>query len=235
MNKIKPYLPLLILVSLGILAWVFDIQHYINFETLQKNQKFIKDFIYQHYIWSLIIFSTLYIIIVALSIPGATIMTVTAGFLFGQMMGMIVSVMSATIGATILFLSLRLVSEKVIAQRAKTWIEKMQKGFQKNALSYLVTLRLIPLFPFVAINLVASVLQIPLKTFFFGTLIGIIPGSFVFASMGVALHHVIEKPGFTPSLILDSSVILALTGLGILSLLPVAYKYFHKRRRSKKS
>ena len=98
-------------------------------------------------------------------------------------------------------------------------------------MSYLLTLRLIPIFPFVAVNLAAALFQIPFKTFAFGTFLGIIPGSFVYVSMGVALQEVIQKPDFSPRIVLDPKILIALTGLGILSFLPVLYKRFKKNKR----
>lgn len=227
---LKPYIPLFAIIICSLLAWYFGIQNYLTFDSLREHQKILQDFISEYYLSSLLIFSGLYITVVALSIPGAAIMTVTAGFLFGQIMGTLLAVISATIGATILFLSARLASKEIMVKKTGRWVKKMQAGFHEDAFSYLVTLRLIPLFPFVAINLVASLLQIPLKTFFFGTLLGIIPGSFVFTSIGVALRNVIHQPGFTPKLILDPYILVALVGLGFLSLLPVIYKKYKKKR-----
>jgi len=226
MKKLKPYLPLFIILACSILVWSLGLQKYLNFDSFRENQKFIEDFIHNHYLGSIFIFSGVYIAVVGLSIPGATIMTITAGFLFGQILGTGLAIVSATLGATILFVSARMASEGILAKRAGPWVKKMQGGFQENAFSYLMTLRLIPLFPFVAVNLVAAILQIPLRTFFFGTLLGLIPGSFIFVSIGVALHEVIDQPGFTPNFILDPHILLAFGGLGMLSLLPVIYKRY---------
>ena len=135
-------------------------------------------------------YSIAYILVAALSIPAATFMTVTSGFLFGQMVGTTIVVLSATIGATFLFLSARYASSNLLDNK-ENFVTKMQKGFQESALSYLLTLRLVPLFPFVIVNLAAAFFQIPAKTFIIGTLIGIIPGSFVYSSIGVALQTVV--------------------------------------------
>lgn len=229
MKKLKSYLPLLFIVGCSVLAWSLGLQKYINFDTFREHQMTIELFIEDSYIPALLIFSLIYITLVGLSIPGATIMTVTGGFLFGQAVGTGLAVVSATLGASLFFLSARLASQSILASKAGIWVKKMQDGFHENAFSYMITLRLIPIFPFVAINLAAAILQVPLKTFFFGTLFGIIPGSFVFVSIGVALHEVIDQPGFTPDIILDRHILLALIGLGVLSLLPVLYKKLKKK------
>jgi len=234
MKKVTPYVPLIILLILSILVWSLGWQHYLNFESFKAHHHTIELFIIKHYGLSVLIFACLYIACGALSIPGATLLTVGSGFLFGQMMGVMISVISATLGATLLFLSARLASTDLLKKKAGGWVKKMQDGFRENAFSYLMTLRLIPLFPFVAINLVAALLQIPLRTFFFGTLIGIIPGSFVFASIGVGLHEVIEQPNFHLNLILNPPILMALIGLGVLSLLPAIYNHYHKKRKRQK-
>lgn len=219
----KKYLPLLIIALLSLSAWLSGVQHYFNLTQLKNHQQTLETFIHNHRIFSLLIFSGLYTFIVALSLPAATFMTIASGFFFGQWLGTAITVTSATIGAGIVFLSTKIATGN-LAQRASPWVQKMQSGFQKDALSYMFTLRLIPLFPFVAVNLAAAILQIPYRIFVFGTFFGIIPGSFVYVSMGVALREIIQKPDFSSNLILKPEILLALTGLGVLSTLPVLYK-----------
>lgn len=228
--KIKKFIPLIIILGLSITAIMFDLHHYFSFETFKTHQKVLEQFIAINLILSLIIYMASYITVVALSIPGATFMTLAGGFLFGQWMGTVMAVISATSGACFLFLSARMASSDLLAKKAGGFALRMQTGFQENAFSYLLTLRLIPLFPFVAVNLAAALFQIPMKTFFLGTLFGIIPGSFVYVSMGVALREVINTPDFSPSLVLDPKILMAFIGLGVLSLLPVLYKRLKKYR-----
>ncbi len=230
MKRLKPYLPIIIIIALSISAWLLDVQHYLNFEKLKAHQHMLEIQIEEHRALSILAYSGIYIVVVGLSLPAASLMTIIGGFLWGQWLGTMLVVISATFGGSILFLSARMASKELIAQKAGVWVKKMQHGFQENAFYYLLTLRLIPLFSFFAINLVAAFLQIPFRTFFLGTLIGIVPGSFVYVSIGVALHDVIQKPDITPNLILDPKILIALTGLGILALLPVIYKRFIQHR-----
>lgn len=225
---IKKILPLLIILGLSITAWMLDLHHYFSFETFKTHQKAFEEFIANHLVLSILIYAATYIAIVALSLPAATFMTLAGGFLFGQWIGVSVVVTSATVGACFFFLSARMASSDLLSKKAGGFATKMQKGFQENALSYLLTLRLIPLFPFVAVNLAAALFQIPLTTFALGTFFGIIPGSFVYVSMGVALQEVIQQPDFSPSIVLDPKIFLAFIGLGILSLFPVLYKRLKK-------
>lgn len=229
MKSFKKYFPLLLIIFVSLTLWVTGLHHYLNFDSLRIYQQDLQTFVMNHLILALLIYSLLYITIVGLSLPVATFMTLLGGFLFGQVLGTIVVVISATLGATILFLAMRSASESYIQEKAGPWLQKMKKGFQENALYYLWTLRLIPLFPFVAVNLAAAVLQIPLRTFFWGTLIGIIPGSFVYVSIGNGLKNVIQEPNFSPKIILQPHILIGFIGLGILSLLPVLYKKYHQK------
>jgi len=212
-------------------AWIFDLHHYFSFETFKAHQKYLDLFITQNLFLSVVIYSAIYVTVVGLSIPGATFMTLVGGFLLGQWVGTLCVVVSATLGATLLFLSVKMASSDLLSKKTGPFAKKMQEGFQENAFYYLLTLRLIPLFPFVAVNLAAALFQIPLGTFFFGTLFGIIPGSFVYVSMGVALREVIQKPDISPNIILDPKILVAFIGLGILSLLPVLYKRLKKKQK----
>lgn len=229
MKKLKRYLPLLIIACISFMAWTLGVHHYFSFDVLRLHHEELEAYINLHPLTSFTIYMGVYIAIVGLSIPGATFMTLLGGFLFGQSLGTCLVIVSATVGATILFLSAKLASEDFLNQKAGPWMSKMKAGFQENAFYYLLTLRLIPIFPFVAINLVAAVFQIPLKTFVVGTFIGIIPGSFVFVSIGNALKDVVLTTDLTPKIILEPKFIIALVGLGTLSLLPVFYKRLHNR------
>jgi uncharacterized membrane protein YdjX (TVP38/TMEM64 family) len=234
MMKIKKFrehskfIPITIIFCLSIVAIVFDAHHYFSFEMLKSHQKTFEQFIANNLILSILMYSATYIAVVTLSLPAATFMTISGGLLFGQLVGTSVVVVSATIGACLLFLSARMASSELLAKKAGGFAARMQAGFQKNALSYLLTLRLIPLFPFVAVNLAAALFTIPFKIFVLGTIFGIIPGSFVYVSIGVALREVIQKSDFSPSIVLEPKILLAFIGLGILSLLPALYKRLKK-------
>jgi uncharacterized membrane protein YdjX (TVP38/TMEM64 family) len=230
MKHFKKYFPLLLILALALIAWFSGVSRYFNLESLRAHQQTLEVLVKDHLLISLLTFMGCYIIVVGLSIPAASFMTIAGGILFGQWIGTGMTVIAATLGASVLFASARLASTDLGSRKKGSWVHKMQKGFQENAFSYLLTLRLIPIFPFAAINLAAALLQIPFRTFFFGTLIGIIPGAFVYTSMGVALRTVLQKPNFTANLILDPRILTAFIGLGLLSLLPVVYKWVQHRR-----
>lgn len=225
----KKFIPILVICTLSLIVFSFDLHEFFTLEQFKHNKIIIDTFVETQIISAIIIYSTTYILGVALSLPIATFLTLLGGILFGQWIGTITVVLSATFGSTILFISAKMASKDILTKKIGGFAKKMQKGFKKNALSYLLTLRLIPLFPFVMVNLVAALLQIPLRTYILGTAIGIMPGSFIYVSIGVAISTLIEQPGFELNVILEPKVLMALTGLGILSLLPMIYKYLKNK------
>lgn len=215
---------------MGACVYALDIHHHISLDTLREHQVFLQEYIAENYSLSIVIYFLVYFIIVSLSIPVATIMTFIGGFLFGQYVSVICIVTSSSCGACVIFLSSKLISQTMKKREVGKWIQKIQAGFAKNAFSYIITLRLMPIFPFVIVNIVSGILNVSLKTFFFGTFIGIIPSRFIQASVGVSLQTLLNDPNFIPSSLLDSQIIFSLIGLALLAVLPIIYKYFKKKK-----
>jgi uncharacterized membrane protein YdjX (TVP38/TMEM64 family) len=187
-------------------------------------------FVMQSPIVAVLVFILLYALSTALSLPGGALLTVTAGFLFGIGLGTATTVVGATLGAVAIFLAARTGLRDVLAAKAGPMLQRMEAGFRENALSYLLVLRLIPIFPFFVVNIVPALLGVPLRTYAIGTLVGIIPGTFVFASIGAGLGSVFDRmEEFTLKGALTPEVTIALVGLGVLSLIPVAYKKLKAR------
>jgi uncharacterized membrane protein YdjX (TVP38/TMEM64 family) len=159
------------------------------------------------------------------------VLSITGGFLFGAVWGTVHIVLSATLGATLLFLIAKTSLGDPLRATASPWLQKMQAGFQENALSYLLMLRLVPLFPFFVVNLVPAFLGVALSTYILATFIGIIPGAFIYASVGAGLGSLFEAgKAFRPKDILTPQILMALIGLGVLALMPVVYKKLTGRR-----
>ena len=164
--------------------------------------------------------------------PGSAVLTIAGGFLFGIAFGTVWVVIAATAGATALFLMARTVLGDGLRKRAGTALRKMEAGFSENAFSYLLSLRLIPVFLFFLINIVPAFLGVSLRTYVVATLIGIIPGAFVFASIGAGLGSIFDMMSdFTLAGALTPQVIVALASLSVLSLVPPLYKKLKARRR----
>src|SRR5262245_8533288 len=153
------------------------------------------------------------------SLPGAVILTLAGGFLFGSVLATIYVNIGATTGATLAFLAARYLLRDWVESRFENRIGAIQEGFRKNAFNYLMTLRLIPLFPFFLVNLVSGLTRVSVSTYIGATALGIIPGSFVYAYAGRQL-------GTLNSLaeIASPRVLLAFTLLGVLALIPVLYR-----------
>jgi uncharacterized membrane protein YdjX (TVP38/TMEM64 family) len=214
---------------MAIIIGMSGLHKYISLDNLREHQIFLQDYIIKNTSLSITIYCLIYFAIVSLSIPAATIMTLIGGFLFGQIIGTICIVFSASCGACVIFMSTKMATRNTVKKETGNWVKKMQTGFAENAFSYMLTLRLIPIFPFVLVNLVAGILQVSLRTFFFGTLIGIIPGTFIYVSVGVSMRKLLNHLNFSPDLLLEPQIIFSLTGLGFLALLPIIYKRLKKK------
>ncbi len=225
------WLPLLILIVLLLSFFYFRLYRFLTFSQLQMHREFLTHWTQQHAILTALLFLLIYIVIVAISIPGASILTLTAGFLFGITLGTIYVVVAASIGASILFIAVKTSLGNVLAQRHTQWLTKLEQGFQKNAFNYLLFLRFIPIFPFLVINIAAGLLNVRLRTFLLATFIGIIPGSFVYTAVGNGLGTILDS-GKEPNLniIFSAPVLLPLLALAMLSIIPIIYK----RIRTKK-
>ena len=163
--------------------------------------------------------------IVATSIPSATLLTLTGGFLFGLFFGTLYVVVGATIGAVILFLSVKTAVLDGIKKIPGRFIAQIKKGFLENAWSYLIMLRLIPVFPFWVVNIVSALLDVKLSTFVITTFFGIIPATFVYVWLGTGLGNLFDtnqQPNL--SIIFSPNILLPLLALAMLSLMPVIYK-----------
>jgi uncharacterized membrane protein YdjX (TVP38/TMEM64 family) len=166
-----------------------------------------------------VLFVGLYIAVTALSLPGATILTLAGGFLFGTLPATIFVNLGATVGATLAFLAARYVLRDWVERKFGRWLEPLQEGFAKNAFSYLMTLRLIPLFPFFAVNLVSGLTRMNVGTYAAATALGIIPGSFVYAYAGRQLGTLNSLREIASPHVLGAFVL-----LGVLALSPIVYR-----------
>ena len=223
--NVKKYLPIALLVSGLLLAIYFDVHKLLSFEVIGENYSLIKNYIDEQFLLSIIIFAAGYALIVAFSIPGASVLSLMYGALLGTVVSGFLVVISATIGASMIFLAARYAFADTLKERAGPWLSKMQDGFNKNAVSYLLFLRLVPAFPFFVVNIVPAFMGVTLRTYVITTFFGIMPGTFVFASIGNGIGYVLEQ-GKTPDLSILSSpeILLPLAALGLLSLIPIAYK-----------
>jgi uncharacterized membrane protein YdjX (TVP38/TMEM64 family) len=244
------WLPLVVLAVAMALVFAMGWHKYLSIKTIGVNYDALQALIAKHLVLSLLAYVVIYIAVVALSLPGALIMTLSGGLLFGWQLGAPATVVGATLGACILFLVVQTSFGASLAVKAGPFVARLRDGFQANALSYLLFLRLVPVFPFFIVNLVPALLGVPLHTFLVGTLIGIIPGTLAYSLVGAGLGSVVEaqnaiyktclagapahpdvacpntidfKSLVTPELIYAS------IALGVVALIPVVLKSWSKR------
>lgn len=224
-------LPLLLVVAAFAAVFIFGLDEFLSFEMLKNHRKTVMEWYVDNHFVAIISMILIYALVVALSIPGAVWLSLGAGFLMGTVVSTIVVVFAATLGALGIFLIARYTLADFFHEKAGATMRKMEQGFQENALSYLLVLRLVPLFPFWLVNLVPALLGVPTRTFVIGTFLGIIPGTAVFCSIGNGLGAVFDR-GDMPDLdiIFSMEVFGPLLGLACLSLLPVVYKKMKKQK-----
>ena len=215
-----------IIFLLGIGAFVyFDLGQYLSLDALKANRDFLLNYTESNYTLAVAVFVLVYILQTTFSLPGGAILTLTGGFLFGSLMGTIFVNIGATLGATLAFLAARYLLRDWVENKFGNRLGPIQAGFAQNAFSYLMTLRLIPAFPFFLVNLVSGLTRVNLGTYMLATSLGIIPGSFVFAFAGRQLGSINSL-----SEIASPSVLLAFSLLGLLALMPIAYRKWTEKK-----
>jgi len=197
----------------------FDLGRFLSLQALKDNRDDLLSFTETHSAVAAALFVLVYVAVTGLSLPGAVILTLAGGFLFGAVWGTLFVNLGATTGATLAFLASRYVLHDWVERKFGKWLGPVQQGFAQNAFSYLMTLRLIPLFPFFVVNLVSGLTRMNIGTYVAATALGIIPGSFVYAYAGRQLGTInslrdIASPGVIGAFVL----------LGVLALVPSLYK-----------
>lgn len=230
MAFIRKYaLPLTLITGL-LLFFATGTHKLVSWETISTNYGVLKQFANDRILTSYTLFLLLYVIVVAFSLPVALPLTLTGGALLGWPAGMVI-IFAATMGAGIVFLAARTVFSDFLRGKAGPFIARLEAGFNKNAFSYLLALRLIPVAPFWVVNIIPSLTKMKLSSFLLATFIGIMPGTMVFVSVGRGFDTILAS-GQTPDLsVLSSpSILIALGGLGALALMPVIYKWITRNR-----
>lgn len=207
--------------------FAFGGQHYLSLETVKANRDALLSFADRHFVAALAIAFVVYAGAIALSLPGGLVLSLAMGFIFGRWVGTVLVVIAATVGATLVFLAARYLFAEAARKRLGAVGERINAGFTENAFSYLLFLRLVPVFPFVLVNLAPAFTAIPVRTYALATLIGIIPGTFVYVNLGQTLGRIESIEG-----LVSGETLLAFGLLGLFALLPVAWKKLKARRAS---
>jgi len=222
-------LALLVALVVAIVAFfALDGERYLSLDAVKSHRDALLAFTQAHFVASIVIAFVVYVAATALSVPGGLVLSLTMGFLFGRWLGTALVVIAATTGATLAFLAARYLFADAARRRMGALGEKINAGFTENALNYLLFLRLVPLFPFFLVNLAPAFTSISVRTFVVGTLIGIIPGSFVFVNLGQTLSRIDSLSG-----LLSTETIAAFVLLGVLALVPVVIRRIRSARAEK--
>jgi uncharacterized membrane protein YdjX (TVP38/TMEM64 family) len=238
----KRWLPVAVIICLMAVAYGFGIHEHISLQSIAANREELRHFIADNWLLALLIYGLVYACAVALSIPGATLLTIMGGLLFGWLTGAIAAILAATAGATIIFLAARTSLEDALTRRAGSLVNKIRDGFTRDAFNYLLFLRLTPVFPFWLVNIAAALAQVRLKTFVTATILGIIPAGFAFSFVGSGLDSLIDSQMLaydaclaripaTPcsfdlsvSRMITPQILVALAALGVAALIPILAK-----------
>jgi uncharacterized membrane protein YdjX (TVP38/TMEM64 family) len=222
------------LIPLGLLALAGAVfiasggRRYLTFAVLSENREYLRAIVTNRPALTALGYIGLYAGLTTLSVPGAMLLTLAAGFLFGPWLGTLYALVGATIGATAVFLAARS-GLAGFAARAGPRAERLEAGFRKDAFNYLLCLRLVPIFPFWLVNLIAGIFGMRLTSYVAATFLGMVPGALVYAGLGSGLGTVMEHPHF--HIWSEPHVLLPLLGLALLALVPVIYKRWRARRR----
>lgn len=232
--SITRLIPLVILGAGLIAFFALGLNKYLTLDLLRENRDVLKTWVADNKALAVLMFVGAYVVIASFSLPLGAVASIAGGFLFGSVLGALWIVIGATIGATILFLIAKTALGEPLRLRFASQIHKMEEGFRENAFSFLLLLRLVPLFPFWLVNLAPAFLGVSVVTFVITTFLGIIPGSFVFASIGNGLNALFEA-GEQPDLSLFALIsrpdfYVPIVGLALLSLIPIVYRAFAKKK-----
>ena len=206
---------------------------YLSLEALREQRLLLLALVAAHPFLSLFGYMGLYVAVVAFSLPGALVMTLSGGFLFGVWLGSAAAVAGASTGAVIMFLVARSALGDVLRARTKSngMTRRIEDGVRKNAFSCILTLRLIPAIPFWLVNVAAGFVKMPLSTYWWATVLGIAPATAIYAGVGAGLSKVFDHGGKADvRMLLQPQMFLPLIGLAALSILPIAYQLWRRRR-----
>ncbi|MFM9942179.1 MAG: TVP38/TMEM64 family protein [Hyphomicrobiaceae bacterium] len=243
---LKRWLPLILIGAVMTVVFMMGWHRQLTFENLALRRGELGQFVQANLLLALLIFMGLYVAVVALSLPGAGVLTITGGLLFGVWLGAPATIIAATLGAIIIFLIAKTSLGAALAGKAGPWLDRFRDGFEKEGITYMLVLRLVP-FPFFIINLVPAVLGVPLRTFAIGTFFGIMPATFAFSYLGDTLDRIITearaahdaclakgnatacKLSIELSQLPIRQILLALTLIGLVSLIPAIVKRWRAR------
>jgi len=229
LKHIGRWLPLLVLAGLIAVAYIMGWHKLLSLETLQAQKQQFQIYTNDNPLLAAGGFLGLYAVAVALSLPIATLLTLLGGFLFGKWLGTVLVVSGATIGACIIFTIAKTSLGTTLREKAGPLYDKVAANMTENAVGYLFFMRLVPLFPFVLVNIVPALFNVRLRVFAFTTFFGILPGTFVYVNVGETLGEIESL-----SDLVSPQTFLSFALLGVFALVPTLYKQWKKKMKKEK-
>ncbi len=227
-NKTLKIALALFLVLAVALFFYFDGTQYLSLEALKSQRAALADWVSAHFVLALLAYMGIYIAVTALSLPGALVLTLAGGALFGLLWGTLVVSFASSIGATLAFVTARFLLGDSIRKRFADRLTVIEEGIRQDGAFYLLSLRLVPLIPFFVVNLVMGLTPIRVATFYIVSQIGMLPGTLAFVFAGTQLSQITSLKG-----ILSPKLLLA---FAIIGLLPLVLKLLiNARTKAKKN
>jgi uncharacterized membrane protein YdjX (TVP38/TMEM64 family) len=224
MRRFVPYLLAGVFVAIAVIVHVSGVIDFFSADFILAKRRAFQDFAAAHPVLAPLTYLAVYIAVAALALPVAAILSMLGGFLFGVWLGSVLVLVSATAGALIVFALARSAIGQPLRRKAGPLYEKIAADMRENEFGYLLFLRLVPLFPFFLVNLVAAMFDMTIRSFLLASIVGMAPGTVIYVNFGqqigtIANFHDLLSPG----------VLLALSGLGLLALTPSLYRRWTKR------
>lgn len=223
------YLPLAVIALALAAGYGVGLQHYLSFDALAARRETLIGFVDANRLAAAAIFVAIYTTAVALSFPAASVLTIFGGFLFGWLIGGLLTVAAATTGAVLIFLATRTAFGDLLKRRAGPALAKLASGLERDAFGYLLVLRLAPVFPFFLVNIAPGFFGVRLRTFFTATVLGILPGTFAYAYLGQGIDSIILSAAragrhVTPGDLVTPEITIAFAALAVVAAIPLAFR-----------
>jgi len=231
LKLLRRFGPLAVIVILFVAALASGVADHISLEELRARGSQLQRFAHERPLLCVAIYLAIYVGSVAVSLPGALILSLTGGFLFGPIGGGFAAVTGATGGSTVIYLVFRTAFGDILRRKPGAFLARVEEGFKGDAFNYLLTLRLIPAFPLLIVNVAAGLMNIPIRTFVLASVLGMIPSSFVYAGIGAGLGHIFAQGGpVTLETLFSPRIYLPIIGMGVLAFLPPLWRHWRKGR-----
>ena len=240
---IKRAWPLLLVAVVLFFGWLNNLHELFSLSSLIQNRVALGQMVANNFVFAVLAYIALYIVLVGMSFPGASFITIAGGLCFGGLLGGFLTVIGATLGATVIFLIARSSFGDVLEKRAGPFVSKMLEGFKEDQFLYLLSLRFTPVFPFWVVNIVPALLNMKVLPYAAATFLGIIPGTLAYAYIGSGLDSIIvaqqrANPGCAAdgsckidlSALITGELLFAMAALGVVSLAPILIKKLRARK-----